>query len=482
MAVTIVIPTPLRQFAGGKSEIEVEATTAGEALEKLTTKHADLKKHLYNDGGNLRNFVNVYVGDEDIRDLDGLETEVKSGGEILIVPSIAGGNLAAEAKKAEELPTLSTEEYARYSRHLILPEVGLEGQRKLKAARVLMIGAGGLGAPLGLYLAAAGIGTIGLVDFDVVDESNLQRQIIHGTKDVGRPKIESARDSLKDINPNVEIEAFETRLTSENALELFKNFDIIVDGTDNFPTRYLVNDACVLTGKPNVYGSIFRFEGQVSVFWAEKGACYRCLYPEPPPQGLVPSCAEGGVLGVLPGIVGTIQANEVLKVILGAEGILLNRLLLFDAWKMKFRELKLKKNPDCPICGENPTIKKLIDYEEFCGLNLPTETPVLEEITVTELNDLIKNNSEVQIIDVREPHEFEIAKIPNTKLIPLAQVVNRAKEIDQSRTAIIHCKAGGRSAKAIQALQENGYKGKLLNLKGGITAWSDEIDSSVPKY
>ncbi|MEO8072227.1 MAG: molybdopterin-synthase adenylyltransferase MoeB [Acidobacteriota bacterium] len=482
MVVTIVIPTPLRQFAGGKSEIEIEATTAGEALEKLTTEHADLKKHLYNDGGNLRNFVNVYVGDEDIRDLDGLETKVKSGGEILIVPSIAGGNLAAQPKTSEELPTLSTEEYARYSRHLILPEVGLEGQRKLKAARVLMIGTGGLGSPLGLYLAAAGIGTLGLVDFDVVDESNLQRQIIHGTKDVGRPKIESAQDRLKDINPNVKIEAHETRLTSENALELFRDFDVVVDGTDNFPTRYLVNDACVLTGKPNVYGSIFRFEGQASVFWAEKGACYRCLYPEPPPPGLVPSCAEGGVLGVLPGIVGTIQANEVLKVILGAEGILLNRLLLFDAWKMKFRELKLKKNPDCPICGDNPTIKELIDYEEFCGLNLPTETPVLEEITVTELNDLIKNNSEVQIIDVREPHEFEIAKIPNTKLIPLAQVVNRAKEIDQSRTAIIHCKAGGRSAKAIEALQNAGYKGKLLNLKGGITAWSDEIDSSVPKY
>ena len=483
MAVTIAIPTPLRQFAGGKSEIEVEAATAGEALEKLTTAHADLKKHLYNDGGNLRNFVNVYVGDEDIRDLDGLETEVKDGGEILIVPSIAGGNSStAEAKAEKELPTLSTEEYARYSRHLILPEVGLEGQRKLKAARVLMIGTGGLGSPLGLYLAAAGIGTIGLVDFDVVDESNLQRQIIHGTKDVGRPKIESARDRLKDINPNVKIEAHETRLTGENALELFKDFDVVVDGTDNFPTRYLVNDACVLTGKPNVYGSIFRFEGQASVFWAEKGACYRCLYPEPPPPGLVPSCAEGGVLGVLPGIVGTIQANEVLKVILGAEGILLNRLLLFDAWTMKFRELKLKKNPDCPICGTNPTITELIDYEEFCGLNAPVETPVLEEITVTELNDLIKNNGEVQIIDVREPHEFEIAKIPNTKLIPLAQVVDRAKEIDQSRTAIVHCKAGGRSAKAIQALQENGYKGKLLNLKGGITAWSDEVDSSVPKY
>jgi molybdopterin/thiamine biosynthesis adenylyltransferase/rhodanese-related sulfurtransferase/molybdopterin converting factor small subunit len=483
MAVTVVIPTPLRQFAGGSSEIEIEAATAGEALEKLTTEHTELKKHLYNDGGNLRNFVNVYVGDEDIRDLDGLETEVKSGGEILIVPSIAGGNIAAEVKAEKDLPNLSNEEIARYSRHLILPEVGLEGQKKLKAARVLMIGTGGLGSPLGLYLAAAGIGTLGIVDFDVVDESNLQRQIIHGTKDVGRPKIASAKDRLQDINPNTRIEAFETRLTSENALELFREFDVIVDGTDNFPTRYLVNDACVLTGKPNVYGSIFRFEGQASVFWAEKGACYRCLYPEPPPPGLVPSCAEGGVLGVLPGIVGTIQANEVIKVILGAEGILLNRLLLFDAWKMRFRELKLKKNADCPICGANPTVKELVDYEEFCGLKQPVieEQPV-EEINVAELNDLLKTNSETQVIDVREPYEFDIARIPNTKLIPLAQVVLRAKEIDSSRTAIIHCRSGVRSAKAIRALQETGYKGRLLNLKGGILAWSDEIDPSVPKY
>ncbi|MGI8470176.1 MAG: molybdopterin-synthase adenylyltransferase MoeB [Pyrinomonadaceae bacterium] len=483
MAITIIVPTPLRQFAGGNSEVEVEAKTTGEALEKLTTQYADLKKHLYNDAGSLRNFINVYVGDEDIRDLDDLETKLKDGGEILIVPSIAGGNSAGGAKAEKELPTLSNEEYARYSRHLILPEVGLEGQRKLKAARVLMIGTGGLGSPLGLYLAAAGIGTIGLVDFDVVDESNLQRQIIHGTKDVGRPKIASAKDRLNDINPNTKIEAFETKLTSENALELFKDFDVVVDGTDNFPTRYLVNDACVLTGKTNVYGSIFRFEGQASVFDAKRGACYRCLYPEPPPPGLVPSCAEGGVLGVLPGIVGTIQANEVIKVILGAEGILLNRLLLFDAWKMRFRELKLKKNADCPICGANPMIKGLIDYEAFCGLNQTVvEENNLEEITATELNDLIKNNSEVQIIDVREPHEFEIARIPNTKLIPLGEIVKRADEIDSSRAAIIHCKAGGRSAKAIAALKENGFGGKLINLKGGITAWSDEVDSSVPKY
>lgn len=484
MAVTIVIPTPLRQFAGGNSEIEVQAATAGEALEKLTAEHAELRKHLYNEQNALRNFVNIYVGDEDIRHLDGTETAVKDGEMIMIVPSIAGGNIAAEAKAETDLPNLSNEEYARYSRHLILPEVGLEGQRRLKAARVLLIGTGGLGSPSGLYLAAAGVGTIGLVDFDVVDESNLQRQIIHGTKDIGRAKIASAKDRLLDINPNTNIEAFETRLTSDNALELFKDFDVVVDGTDNFPTRYLVNDSCVLTGKPNVYGSIFRFEGQASVFWAEKGACYRCLYPEPPPPGLVPSCAEGGVLGVLPGIVGTIQANEVIKVILGVEGILLNRLLLFDAWTMKFRELKLRKDPKCPICGTNPTIKELIDYEEFCGLRQPaeTQTQVLEEITATELNDLIRNQKDVQIIDVREPHEYEIASIPHAKLIPLGEIINRAREINETRTTIVHCKGGVRSAKAIASLREKGFAGKLLNLKGGITAWSDEVDSRVPKY
>jgi adenylyltransferase/sulfurtransferase len=481
MGVTIVIPTPLRQFAGGNSEVQVEAATAGEALEQLTTKYGDLRKHLYNDQNALRNFINVYVGDEDIRHLDGAATEVKEGETVMIVPSIAGGSFVA-AVEVDELPKLSNEEYARYSRHLILPEVGLEGQRKLKAARVLMIGTGGLGSPLGLYLAAAGVGTLGIVDFDVVDESNLQRQIIHGTRDVGRPKIASATDRLKDINPNTNVEAFETRLTSENALELFREFDVIVDGTDNFPTRYLVNDACVLTGKPNVYGSIFRFEGQATVFWAEKGPCYRCLYPEPPPPGLVPSCAEGGVLGVLPGIVGTIQANEVIKVILGAEGILLNRLLLFNAWEMTFRQLKLRKDPACPICGENPTIKELIDYEEFCGLKTPVDAPTLEEITATELSSLQAENPELQLIDVREPFEYEIAQIPKAYLIPLGEVVTRKAEIDPSRTTVVHCKGGVRSAKAIEQLKAAGFSGRLINLKGGIRAWSDEVDPKVPKY
>src|SRR5437763_7647143 len=433
MAVTVFIPTALRQFAGDRAEISVEARTVGEALDKVTGEHAELRKHLYGEQGALRNFVNVYVNDEDIRATERLETPVKDGDTISIVPAIAGGaatekdavnEVSASAVKtdAASLPSLSNEEIARYSRHLIMPEVGMEGQRRLKAARVLMIGTGGLGAPTGMYLAAAGVGTLGVVDFDVVDASNLQRQIVHGTKDVGRPKIESARDRLNDINPNVKIEAYETRLTSENALELFREYDMVVDGTDNFPTRYLVNDACVLTGKPNVYGSIFRFEGQASVFWAARGACYRCLYPEPPPPGLVPSCAEGGVLGVLPGIVGAIQANEAIKLILGGGEPLINRLLLFDAWKLRFRELKLRKDPECPVCGEEPTIKELIDYEEFCGMaahQAPQPDAKLEEITATELNARRLRGEAIQIIDVRVPHELEIARIPETRLIPL---------------------------------------------------------------
>jgi len=483
MAITITIPTPLRQYAGGQAEVQVEARTAGEALNQLTTTHAELRRHLFNDRDALRNFVNVYVNDEDIRHASGPDTLVKDGDTILIVPSIAGGAAVLDPPKGEQLPLLSNEEVARYSRHLIMPEVGMSGQRKLKAASVLMIGTGGLGAPTGMYLAAAGVGRLGIVDFDVVDASNLQRQIIHGTKDVGRPKIASARDRIEDINPHVEIETHETRLTSTNALDLFVNYDVIVDGTDNFPTRYLVNDACVLTRKPNVYGSIFRFEGQASVFWAEKGPCYRCLYPEPPPPGLVPSCAEGGVLGVLPGIIGAIQANETIKVILGAPDIMAGRLLLFDAWRMRFRELKLRKDPDCPVCGTAPTIKELIDYEEFCGVTQqPAAPPTMEEITATEMKKRLDAGEDLQIIDVREPHEFEIGRIPDSKLIPLGQVLNRMDEIDPNRETVVHCKMGGRSAKAIEALQRSGFQGHLMNLRGGITAWSNEVDPSVPKY
>jgi sulfur-carrier protein adenylyltransferase/sulfurtransferase len=378
---------------------------------------------------------------------------------------------------------LSNEEIARYSRHLIMPEVALDGQKKLKQARVLTIGAGGLGSPLGLYLAAAGVGTLGIVDFDVVDESNLQRQIIHGTSDLGRPKMESAREKIEDINPNVNVEAFEEALTSENALEIFEDFDVIVDGTDNFPTRYLVNDACVLLEKPNVYGSIFRFEGQASVFYAEEGPCYRCLYPEPPPPGLVPSCAEGGVLGILPGAIGTIQATETVKLLLGIGEPLIGRLLLYDALTMRFREMKLRKDPNCPVCGENPTVTELIDYQEFCGIpqaNAKEETDEVPEITVGELKERLDNGQDVSVLDVREPHEYEVANI-GARLIPLGELPERLIELDKDETLAVHCKTDGRSARAVQLLREAGFQ-NVYNVKGGITAWSEEIDPSVPKY
>ncbi|MFB3923989.1 MAG: molybdopterin-synthase adenylyltransferase MoeB [Terriglobia bacterium] len=378
---------------------------------------------------------------------------------------------------------LSKEEILRYSRHLIMPEVGMEGQLKLKAAKVLCVGTGGLGSPLALYLAAAGIGKLGIVDFDVVDFTNLQRQVIHGTSDVGRPKLHSARETIQDINPNVEVETYETRLTSENALEIIKDYDIIADGTDNFPTRYLVNDACVLLGKPNVYGSIFRFEGQASVFYAKEGPCYRCLYPEPPPPGLVPSCAEGGVLGVLPGIIGSIQALQTIKLILGKGQTLVGRLLLFDALNLKFRELKLRKNPNCPICGPEATIKELIDYEEFCGIRgeeyvPPTKVP---EITPVEVKKMMDEKKPFVLIDVREPHEYQICKIPGSKLIPLGEVARRMHELNSADDIVVHCRSGMRSAQAVEFLMKSGFR-KIHNLKGGILAWSDQVDPSVPKY
>ena len=378
---------------------------------------------------------------------------------------------------------LSREEIQRYSRHLIMPEVGMEGQLKLKRARVLTIGTGGLGAPLGLYLAAAGVGHLGLVDFDVVDSSNLQRQVTFTTADVGKPKSEAAKARLSALNPAIDIVSYETRLTSENALELFRDYDIIVDGTDNFPTRFLVNDASVLLGKPNVYGSIFRFEGQATVFGYPGGPCYRCLYPEPPPPGLVPSCAEGGVLGVLPGIVGSIQAMETIKLILGAGEPLVGRLLLFDALAMRFRELKLKRNPDCPMCGEHRTITKLIDYEEFCGIRgeeAPAMTDGIPEITATELKRRQDRGEKLFILDVREPHEYQICNL-NGKLIPLGELPRRVNELDSSVEMVVHCRSGKRSADAIHFLQTAGFK-KLWNLKGGVLAWADEVDPRMPKY
>jgi sulfur-carrier protein adenylyltransferase/sulfurtransferase len=384
---------------------------------------------------------------------------------------------------------LSQPETLRYARHLILPEVGPEGQRKLKGSRVLLVGAGGLGSPLGLYLAAAGIGTLGIVEFDVVDATNLQRQVLHGTSDIGRPKLDSARDRLREVNPHVEVVAHATRLTSDNAFEILQDYDVVVDGSDNFPTRYLVNDACVMLAKPYVYGSIFRFEGQVSVFGAPGGPCYRCLFAEPPPPGLVPSCAEGGVLGVLPGIVGSIQALEAIKLLLGVGEPLVGRLLMFDALKLRFRELQLRRDPECPVCGENPTVRDLIDYERFCGLTPAVEEKAMPdneeipEMAVTELKQRLDAGEPLTIIDVREPYEWEIGNLGEygARLIPMAELAERVEEIDPEEEVVLQCRSGARSGRALQFLREQGYS-KLYNLKGGILAWSDEIDPSIPKY
>ena len=393
------------------------------------------------------------------------------------------------ATKTQPLPGkpmeagLTNEEILRYSRHLIMPEVGMEGQLKLKAARVLLIGAGGLGAPLGLYLTAAGVGHIGLVDFDIVDFTNLQRQVTFGTSDVGKPKTEAAKARLSNLNPDVQIATYETKLTSENALELFKDYDIIVDGTDNFPTRYLVNDACILLGKPNVYGSIFRFEGQVTVFGLPDGPCYRCLYPEPPPPGLVPSCAEGGVLGVLPGIIGSLQALETIKLILGGGESLSGRLILFDAVTLKFRELKLQKDSHCPMCGSHRTIHELIDYNEFCGIRgeeEPESDLHVPEITARELKEKLDHGEDVFILDVREPHEYQICNLKG-HLIPLGQLPRRVHELDSAREIVAHCKTGKRSAQAVDFLRQAGFR-KVYNLHGGILSWSIEVDPSVPRY
>ena len=376
---------------------------------------------------------------------------------------------------------LSREEIARYSRHLIMPEVTIEGQRKLKQGSVLLVGAGGLGSPAALYLAAAGVGRLGILDFDVVDESNLQRQILHDTSWIGKPKLDSAKARLNGLNPHVVVETHPTALDSSNALQILAGYDVIVDGTDNFETRYLTNDACYLLKKPNVYGSIFRFEGQASVFWPDRGPCYRCLYPEPPPPGLVPSCAEGGVLGILPGVVGGIQATEALKILLGIGEPLVGRLLLYDALGMRFEELKLRRDPKCPLCGENPTIKELQDYAAFCGIGRGEEAEAVEEIAAAELKRRLDAGDPLEVIDVREPHEFAIAKIPGTRLIPLGTLSEHLHELDTARTYVVHCKSGARSAKAIGQLRRVGFK-RLLNLKGGILAWSKEVDPSVPTY
>jgi molybdopterin/thiamine biosynthesis adenylyltransferase/rhodanese-related sulfurtransferase/molybdopterin converting factor small subunit len=479
MATRILIPTPLRSFTGGLEAVELEGATIAELLQALVARHGGLRRHLYSDEGKLRNFVNIYVNDEDIRYLQREGTKVSAKDTVSIIPSVAGGNTTVKP----EAPELTREEFQRYSRHLIMPEVGVEGQLKLKAARVVCIGAGGLGSPSAMYLSAAGIGTLGLVDFDVVDASNLHRQIIYGTPDVGRRKLEAATERLKGLNPSVKVVAHETALTSKNALEVLREYDVVVDGTDNFQTRYLVNDACVLLGKPNVYGSIFRFDGQASVFAMPGGPCYRCLYPEPPPPGLVPSCAEGGVLGVLPGVIGVIQATEAIKLILKAGQPLVGRLLLYDALTMRFRELKLRRDVDCPICGDHPTITALIDYDAFCGV-VPARTAPpsdVPEISVEDLKARLDRGDDVFVLDVREPNEYQICRIEGSTLIPLGQVAARASELDPSRDLVVHCKGGTRSAKAVALLQERGFT-RIWNLRGGIMKWIDQVDPTQPKY
>ncbi len=491
MATKILIPTPLRPFTEKLDAVEIDGATVGELLQNLTTKYSGLKQHLYANDGKLRSFVNVYVNDDDIRYLQKDQTPLKAGDTVSIIPSVAGGTPATGIKEQGTLPELSGDEIKRYSRHLIMPEVGVEGQRKLKAAKVLCIGAGGLGSPAAMYLAAAGVGTIGIVDFDVVDFSNLQRQLLHGTPDVGRPKLDSAKDRLNALNPNVQIETYDAALSSENAMRLFEPYDVILDGTDNFPTRYLVNDACVLSGKPNAYGSIFRFEGQASVFGTKDGPCYRCLYPEPPPPGLVPSCAEGGVFGVLPGIIGVIQATETIKLILGVGEPLIGRFLIYDALRMRFRELKLRKDADCPVCGTHPTVTKLIDYEQFCGVaphqvaEAAAKTAAAgvgaAALTSSELKAQLDRGANVVIVDVREPQEYQINRIPGSILVPLGDLPKRYVELDPNAAIVTQCKSGMRSAKAQEFLLSKGFT-NVRNLTGGILGWIDQVDPSQPKY
>jgi adenylyltransferase/sulfurtransferase len=493
---TVIIPTPLRKFTNNTARLQVAAGTIHSTVQELTRNFPDLKKHLLDEVGNIRSYVNIFIGNDDIRDLQREKTPVKDDTVISIIPAIAGGSPEPRgingtpepgANNPHPAPVFTKEELARYNRHIIIPGFGMEAQKKLKSAKVLVIGSGGLGSPVLLYLAAAGVGTIGIVDFDVVDDSNLQRQVLFGVNEIGKPKVEAARRRLETLNPYIRLKLYNTHLNSQNALEILKDYDVIADGTDNFPTRYLVNDASVLLGKPNVYASIFQFEGQVSVFNyrnpagdGEPGPNYRDLYPSPPPPGLVPSCAEGGVLGVLPGIVGSLQALEVIKVITGVGETLSGRFFIFDALNFESRTFTIRRRDDNPINGKNPTITALIDYEQFCGMRAVEEAP-LKEITAKELYDWQVRGEKFQLIDVREPHEYEIVNLGG-ELIPLGDVIASSDRISRDEKVVIHCKMGGRSAKAIRELEkEFGYT-NLYNLKGGILSYIDEVQPELTKY
>jgi sulfur-carrier protein adenylyltransferase/sulfurtransferase len=468
---TIIIPTPLRKFTNNTAKLDIPADTVGAAIQRLSEDFPDLKKHLLDDQGEIRTFLNIFVGDDDIRDLQQGETPLPTHATLSIVPAIAGGI-------AEDV-VFSKAELARYNRHIIIPEFGLEAQKKLKAAKVLVVGSGGLGSPVLLYLAAAGVGTIGIVDFDRVDDSNLQRQVLFGVESVGQPKVEAAKRRLEALNPYIKIKTYDTQLHSQNALDIIRDYDVVADGTDNFPTRYLVNDACVLLGKTNVYASIFQFEGQVSVFNyrnadGEPGPNYRDLYPTPPPPGLVPSCAEGGVLGVLPGIIGSLQASEVIKVVTGVGEPLSGRFFIFDALTFETRTFNIKRRENNPINGKNPTITQLIDYEQFCGMKV-VERPV-QEITVQELYQWQTLGEKFQLVDVRESHEYEAANL-GAELIPLATVAAHADRFARDVKVVVHCRSGVRSAKAIRELEDKFGFDNLYNLKGGILAYLEEVSS-----
>jgi sulfur-carrier protein adenylyltransferase/sulfurtransferase len=501
---TVIIPTPLRKFTNNTARLQVGPGTIHSTVAELTRNFPDLKKHLLDESGNIRSYVNIFIGNDDIRDLQQEKTTVKEDAVISIVPAIAGGSPDASGPGGTPSPTaggapdprttsgatrpealFTKEELARYDRHIIIPGFGMEAQQKLKAAKVLVIGSGGLGSPVLLYLAAAGVGTIGIVDFDVVDDSNLQRQVLFGVNEIGKPKVEAAKRRLEALNPYIRLHIYNTHLNSQNALDIIRDYDVIADGTDNFPTRYLVNDASVLLGKPNVYASIFQFEGQVSVFnyrdqQGQLSPNYRDLYPTPPPPGLVPSCAEGGVLGVLPGIIGSLQALEVIKVITGVGETLAGRFYIFDALNFESRTFTIRRREDNPINGKNPTITALIDYEQFCGMRAVEEKP-LKEITAKELYDWQVKGEKFQLIDVREPHEYDIVNIGG-ELIPLATVAANNDKIDKDRKVVVHCKVGGRSAKAIRELEEKFGFTNLYNLKGGILAYIDEVQPELTKY
>ena len=485
MAVTVVIPTTLRLFTDHNSEIQLEGGTVGEILTLLSEEYPQAKNALFDEEGNLRSFINVFVNDENIRDLNDFDTAVKDGDEVILIPAIAGGSGPESVLGDRKGDKLTNDEINRYSRHLLLQEIGVKGQKRLKAAKVLIVGAGGLGTPLVQYLAAAGVGTIGIIDHDEVEESNLQRQVMHGTRDIGRPKVASAKDSVKQINPLVKVETYNMRLTAENAEDIISEYDVVADASDNYPTRYLVNDTCALLGKPDVFGAMYQFEGQVSVYYAQHGPCYRCMYPAPPPAGLVPSCAMGGVVGVLPGVIGTLQANEVIKLIVGGGKNLIGRVVTFDAWNLKWRELKIHKNDECPICGKHKTITDIeeIDYEDFCGLTQQAEQEAeVEGIEPKELKRRLDEGEKVTIIDVREPHERAIAKFPEARVIPIGQLERRQKELDSSIDTVFVCKEGKRSILAVNTLREAGYTGPLYNLKGGTNAWAKEVDKEFPIY